>query len=524
MAEKTKNKIESADGTKSDASVFDAVITLISPKEKLVKKEASSIVVRNAEGKLVRRTDRSGSLPKEYDLIKEGETFVREEENRIVVRNEAGKLVGRKKVEEKPQKKIEPKAEKEIKETEESKTQASNSDSGDLRARLMARHSFLGKMERGEKVTSSYTPAEPANNEVATPAIDDRFEDIEEIEDIEDIAPDAEVLELERAVTKEKYDRDMGRGANKGVRTNETVGYVSGGAKNPNEKPSLKGSATGAGLVGEMTLATPEKIETQKPVKTKKIKKPRKPIKPWWLVLSVVLIYVIGLGIYFFANYNFNKKQVNIVLYYIDIGEGAKLEYYDGEKFNSNDMLLTYYFSDEHQETYNISERHFAETTIGMGYGLNKGHVNALWIDSFAGASSRSVKVKFVFDNLICYVPITIYRNKLDALEKTFELNSLTAGQELYPTIFGTYTNKVLEERNEKIRKELNYSAFDLYISYKGNEFNLKENACFDGIKYVMPATLGGETVDYSDSSLKLYAVVLNDGFNQQKSINLYQN
>lgn len=492
---------------------FDATITLINPNETLVKKEEKSVVVRNLAGKLVRRTSKTGALPEIYSLINTGEKFVREEESRIVIRTEAGKLVARKK----PETEIKKEADKEPVPVQ---PQEPAEEKKDLKTRLMERHAFLGRMERGEKIgVQQEQPSRPMQA-VNT----DLVEEIEDSnEDIEEIAPDAEVTQLENAVTQEKQERDLGKSSNKGVRANETVRYVSGGAKNPNEKPSLKGSATGAGLVGNVSLPEPEKLATPEPKKLKKAKKKRKPVKPWVIVLSLVTMYVIGMGIYFFTGYNFDKKQVNIVLYYIDVGSGAKLEYYDGEKFNSNEMSMTYYYDDEHIESFNITEKHFADTTVGMGYGLNKGHINALWVDSFKNASSRTVKVKFAFDNLVCYVPVTIYRNQLKSLEKTFIIDKLQAEQELYPTIFGIYSNRVLDAREEEIRQEIKLDLYDLILNYNGESYSLKENNCFDGTKYIMPTTIGEQTIDYS-SGVSLLARVDSDGYNPTRTISLFSN
>ena len=316
----------------------------------------------------------------------------------------------------------------------------------------------------------------------------------------------------------------MGKGSSKGLRAGDTGTHISSGAINPNEKPALKGTNTGNGLVGNYVLATPEKeTEPEEPKqKKKRVKKQRKPVKPWVIAVSLVALYVLGMAVYFFTGYNFDKKQVNVVLYYIDVGTNAKLEYYDGEKFNFNDMKMTYYYSDENIESFNISERHFAETTVGMGYGLNKGYINALWIDSFSGLGQRTVKVKFTFDNLICYVPVTIYRNRLDSVFKTFELDGLSAGQEIVPTLFGVYTNKVLEERNENITRELSFSEYDLILHYGGESYKLKDLGLFNGTKFVMPTTINDVPVDYTDPSVSLTATVSGDGYSSPRSVTIY--
>ena len=90
----TKNTSMSTEGA---SELLSASISLINPNETLVKKEEKSVVVRNKDGKLVRRTSPDGALKSVYALILEGEVFIREEESRIIVRNKDGKLVARKK-------------------------------------------------------------------------------------------------------------------------------------------------------------------------------------------------------------------------------------------------------------------------------------------------------------------------------------------------------------------------------------------------------------------------------------------
>lgn len=517
-----KNSKNSNGNEKVVGGVFEELITLIRPNEKLVKKETKSLVVRTKESKLVRRTAKTDLLLDVYNLINEGETFVREEENRVIVRNETGKLVARKKQalkQEQPSKTTTP-IKKELK--PEPKQETKNEevpDKKDLKERLMARHAFLGRMERGEKIGVAPSTTPSKNAQIIN---SDLVEEIEDNEDVEDIAPDNEVTQLEKAVTDEKYNREIGKGSSVGRRTNQTVGYVAGGAKNPNEKPSLRGSATGNGLMGNYSLATPEKESIPEPEKKKKAKKQRKPIKPWVIVVALVSLYVIGMATYFFTSFNFNKKEVNIVLYYIDVGQKAKLEYYDGEKFNFNDMKMTYYYGDDKVETFNISESEFGETTIGMGYGLNNGYISALWNDGYSNLGKRDVKVKFVFDDLICYVPVSIYRNKLVGLDVNFKINSLSAGKELYPTVFGKYSNQLLEDRNETITRELSLSSYHIMLLYQGAQYSLKDIGSFDGTKYVMPETIDNMPIDYS--GVKLIVRVEADGFSSKQEKEIYPN
>lgn len=516
----------------ANAGLFDASVTLINPNERLVKKEIKSVVVRNEAGKLVRRTFGGDELPVVYDVIKEGEVFVREEETRVIVRTEAGKLVARIKPVEIVEEEIieddfnniEPEIKPEPEPIEEEPApQPKNAESsGDFRSRLMARHSFLGRMERGEKIaTIKDIPARPM--EVVN---SDLVEEIEDTVDdsVEEVAVDHEVYELENAVTAEKYSRDMGYSSSKGVRASQTVGYVSSGAKNPNEKPQMKGTARAEGLVGNSVLPAPKRVEEPIAEKPKRIKKVRKPVKPWVVVVSLVSIYLAILATYFFTSFNFDKKQVHLVLYYISVGESAKLEYYDGEKFSSNELEMTYYYSDEQIESFNITEDHFAETTLGMGYTIDRGYISGLWVGNYANATSRVVKIKFVIDNLICYVPVTIYRNQLISAEKNFELSNISAGQVIYPTIFGNYSNKVLNDRQEQIKKELSLDSYDLELhTSQGEPIKLKESGCFDGVKYTLPETMlvdGVETeIDYSTAVL--YAYINSDGYNGARLLRL---
>ena len=539
-------------GTKGGASLVVKKINLINPNETLVKKEEKSVVVRNAAGKLVRRTDPSGVLPDIYNLIQEGEVFVREEETRLVVRNLDGKLVAREIIVEEiieeeptlnyeenagvePVLEVEPEIEATVEVVEpikenisEVKTQDTEpeqaSEGSSLRDRLKSRHAFLDRLERGQKVGVAPVLDKQETFKVVNADL------VEEIEDEEEVLPDASVLQLEDQVETDTYLRANGYASSKGQRAGQKSTSVSGSAINPNEKPNLAGSGVSKGLVGNYALPTPEKEVVIPQEKKKKEKKKRKPIKSWVVVVALVSIYLVGMLAYFLVGYNFNKKAVAIVLYYIDIGENAKLEYYDGEQFNYNEMKMTYYYSDDNIETFNISSENFADTTIGMGYSINNEYISALWVDSFASASSRSVKIKFSFDNLICYVPVTIYRNKLYDIERMFELSSIDAGQEITPTIFGVYTNKLLDERNEKIRKVMPLDGYDLEL-YVGSKFrSLKEMGCFDGVKYVLPADYDHDDdpltdnvpIDYSDSSIKLRAIVAGDNFSTAKYEILY--
>lgn len=527
----SKNRTNNSDAT-LDAGGFARLVSLINPNETLVKKEDRSVVVRNKDGKLVRRTSASGGLDSIYNLIAEGEIFVREEASRLVVRNKDGKLVARKKPEQvqKTQVPIKPQVKESIKseeppkpqkppvKKEETPAEETPKDNSGLKSRLMSKHAFLSRIERGEKIGSAFSSGKPMES-----VNDDLVEeiDVDDDDDEEEISPDAEVLELEDAVTEDKYNRTVGNSSSKGRRAGETGTFISGGAKNPNEKPSLKGTATGNGLVGNYSLATPEKLTPEEEPK-KKEKKKRKPIKPWIIAVVCAGIYAIGMLTYFLVGFNFGKKQVGITLYYIDISEDAKLEYYDGEQFVFGGMKMTYYYDDEHIETKNIDGRNFADTTVGMGYSLSGSSVNALWVDSFALSSSRNVKVKFVIDDLICYVPITIHRNRLNSIEKYFDISSISAGQELSPTIFGVYSNYILDKKGESIKKEIPTSGYDLKLYYAGQTYSLKDLGCFDGNKFVLPEKIGDVEVDYTDATIDIFAVVESDGYNAQKQLKIY--
>ena len=520
--------------TESASELLSASISLINPNETLVKKEEKSVVVRNKDGKLVRRTSPDGALKSVYALILEGEVFIREEESRIIVRNKDGKLVARKK-QIKPESDKAVKTKNEVKKqeivdfTDEVTTKQTNNlnqettneqketGSTNLKSRLLAKHAFLGRMERGEKVSavSGQVNAERPMQSIN----DDLYEEIEDSE-LEAIEPDAEVTALENAITEDKFNRTIGKSSSKAMRSGEKDTFISGGAINPNEKPSLKGTASGDGLVGNYVLAKPEVVDA--PEKQERKKKARKPLKPWVVAVVLVGIYVAIMLAYFFAGYNFGKKQVNIVLYYIDISDDAKLEYYDGEQFVYGGMEMTYYYSDDHIESFTINGSHFGETTQSMGYTINGSTINALWIDSFSSLSERRVKIKFIIDNLVCYVPVTIHRNKLKSAIKHFELTSLESGQVIEPTIFGVYSNKLLEQKNETIEKELHSSQFNLVLSYEGEEYNLKSYNCYDGEKFTLPAKCGEVDIDYNSPTLSLKAVIPSDGYNAQQSVILY--
>ena len=523
--------------TNGGAGSFEMLVTLINPNETLVKKEAKSVVVRNKDGKLVRRTDPDGVLDDIYTLIAEGEVFVREEETRIIVKNKMGKLIAR----DKPEPEVfldeeiieedeiiyddEPELEEigepeEIQQTPvlEPPVAPEPQPQSDLKSRLMSKHAFLGRMERGEKIGTSAPASSPSPTMQVVNS--DLVEEIEDDDEELEIEPDAEVLALEDAVTEDKYNRTVGNSSSKGFRAGETGTYISGGAINPNEKPNLKGSATGNGLVGNYVLATPEVVEHEE--KKVKVKKERKPVKPWVIAVAFVSLYLIAMLTYFLVGYNFGKKQVGIVLYYIDISENAKLEYYDGEQFVFGGMKMTYYYSDEHIESCNIDSKNVADTTVGMGYTLNGANINALWVDKYANATYRNIKVKFLVDDLICYVPVTIHRNKLTSLNKYFELTSISAGQELKPTVFGLYSNYLLDKTGEKIEMQLSCDDFYLSMHYDGTTYNLKEHGCYDGEKFILPEEIGGTTIDYASGSMYINLIVPGDGYNPQKSIRIY--
>ena len=528
--------------TNGGAGSFEMLITLINPNETLVKKEAKSVVVRNKDGKLVRRTDPDGVLDDIYTLIAEGEVFVREEETRIIVKNKMGKLIAR----DKPEPEIfldeeiieedeiiydeEPELE-EVGEPEEIEEVVQTSipepvvapapepqPQSDLKSRLMSKHAFLGRMERGEKIGASAPTSTPSPTMQVVNS--DLVEEIEDDDEMMEIEPDAEVLALEDAVTEDKYNRTIGNSSSKGFRAGDTGTRISGGAINPNEKPNLKGSATGNGLVGNYVLATPEAEVTEE--KRPKVKKEHKPVKPWVIAVAFVSLYLAAMLTYFVVGYNFGKKQVGIVLYYIDISENAKLEYYDGEQFVFGGLKMTYYYSDDHIESCNIDSKNFADTTIGMGYTLTGANINALWVDKYTNATQRNIKVKFLIDDLICYVPVTIHRNKLIGVNKYFELTSVSAGQELQPTIFGLYSNYILDKTGDKIEMQLSCDDFYLSLYYEGHTYNLKEHDCYDGEKFILPEEIDGTAIDYSSGSMYINLIVPSDGYNPQQSMRIY--
>lgn len=511
-------------GSKSSAN-----ITLIKPDERLIKKEEKSVVVRTVEGKLVRRTASSGILPETFGFMEEGEVFVAETDKDITVldKNEQKKVRLKHPEEEVIEDEIiedEPEVElteadlnKETPAQIEAEKEAKEEAREEKKERLMSKYAFLERLERGERVggfnEQNSKPMEAVNTDL-----------VEEIEDSSaepEVEPDKDVVALENAVTDDKYNRTIGNSSSKGVRSGETVTHITSTAINPNEKPNLKGTAIADGLVGNSSVAVD--LPKAEPVVVKKPKKKRKPLKPWVVALSLASIYIIGMLVYFFVGFNFGKKKIDLVLYYISIGENAKLEYYDGEHFNSREMLMTYYYSDDRIETSNLSESNFAETTVGMGYTLNKGNISALWVDSFKNAESRSVKVKFVYNNLVCYVPVTIYRNKLTNVTKQFNITSLEAGLEINPTLFAEYTNKVISSNGgSPITGVLDGSKYTLKLNYEGNTYDLKALGYEKNNKYTLPETIGETTIDYTSSHISLYAEIPSDGFNPSKMLMLY--
>jgi len=521
---------------------------LVKCNEILVKKEEDSVVVRNAQGKLVRRKSASGNLDGLVLLIKPNETLVKVEENAVVVRNAQGKLVKRKAAVAKKQEKtkkpssvvtektkdgehslsgatlgaINPalkvvRAQKENSAPEEKEEK--QEPQGSLRDRLKSRHAFLERLDRGESVRAA-APQQPAETSATFSPSSEYIEDVEEIEDS---GPDASVTALEEAVTSEKYDRTMGKSSSKAQR-GLGGNNISGSAVNPNKKQNVGAdSHASLSLAGNNLLAnlpTPEKIAEPK---DKKVKKPRKPFNATAFVISLVAIYAVGILAYFFIGYNFKPKEVDIVLYYISIGKDAKLNYYDGEKINTTDMLMTFYYSENDIKTANLTESNIAEPTVGMGYNINNmGYVNALWTGSFANKDKRVVKLKFDYNGLICYVPVTVYRNKLNKLVKHFVIPSLEAGQEINPTIYAEYTNEVIEKGGEVKQRELMHSEYDLVLNYNGHKYSLKELGCYVNGRYVLPETIDEEIVDYSLGGTKIFAKYASDGFNTEKTLLIY--
>lgn len=517
----TSSKIVRATASQPLSSDKNGLIKL---NEVLVKKEDGAIIVRNSQGKLIRRKFGQEDLPEVIDLMKEEETLVKEEEDSIVVRTTQGKLVRRRlaqnkhKTESSNENLTKP-AKVSVEKEPETQTQEPEQDNN-LWERISKRHSFLERMESGGSIADPQKQA--ASSSTMQVVETDRVEDVEDAEDdLEDIAPDASVTELETAVTADSYQRSIGKGASKGVKVGASTSRISSGAINPNARDndeSKKSSSLAGNASNEpqIVIAQPEKKEVKK-------KKAKKPIKSWIIIVVLISVYLVASLTYFFVAYNFDPKQVDVILYYINVGEDAKLEYYDGEKFNFNELYMTYYYSKDKVENSSIGESNFAETTIGMGYSVNKGYISALWVDSYATASQRTVKVKFNCDDLVCYVPVTIYRNKLVKLEKYFDLTEVYAGLEIQPTVFGLYSNKVLEDSDKTIRKEMSQSEYDILLNYNGGEnYSLKNLECYEDGKYVLPETIEGVgTIDYS--LVKLYIISEEDGYSDAQGLLLYE-
>lgn len=518
---------------------------LIKPEEILVKIENGSIVVRTAEGKLIRRKDSDGILDKRIELIKPDEKFVRIEDGAVVVRNTDGKLVRRRvnqlkaapqknKQEDKTDKeepsktrigainpalkvvRVNSEKQKEVTKEPIQKENGAENETGSLRDRLKSRHAFLSRIERGEKVSQ---PQElPQMDESTFTPNNDFVEDIES----EDVGVDASVTALEDATVEEKYNRTVGNMSSQAMR-GVGSGSISGSAKNPNEKPLMgSNSKMSRSLAGnnDYVLAKPEKEIVVTP---KKVKKARKPINQTAFVLSLVGVYAIGLLIYFLIGYNFKPKKVDLILYYITIGNDAKLNYYDGEKINTTDMLMTFYYSEDDIKQSSLTESNIAEPAVGMGYGIqSNGYISAIWTGDYANKDSRDIKLKFDYDGLICYVPVTIYRNKLDKLVKKFNIPSLSVGQEINPTIYGVYTNAVIAESGETKQRELDHNVYTLLLVYEGINYNLKEIGCYNNGVYTMPEEYNEIEFDYSKTGTRLVALYHADGYNAEKSLNLY--
>ena len=205
-----------------------------------------------------------------------------------------------------------------------------NGDPKELMERVNARHSFLERMRKNEKISVSRVETPQAQPEVAT------GESLyEEAIDEDNISADRSVAQLESDVLDENYSNSIGAGTSYATANIGRESKVSGLATNPNANPTAIMSQAGNPISQSLTgnqIAIPKPVNAK--VTEKKPKKKRKPIKLWIPMVAIAGVYVVACLVYFFTCYNFGDKSIDIGKYYIAVGADSKKEYYDGQKFN----------------------------------------------------------------------------------------------------------------------------------------------------------------------------------------------
>lgn len=382
-----------------------------------------------------------------------------------------------------------------------------NGDPKDFLDRVNAKHSFLERMRKNEKISA------PKMAELEAETVDEEPSVVEEaIEDVNNVAVDSSVSELETAVLDENYANSIGKGSNYASANIGGESSISGLATNPNADPKMIMSQAGK-PISQSLAGNQVKLPTPVNAKTKlvKPKKKRKPIKLWIPMVALAGVYLVVCLVYFFTCYNFGDKSIDIGKYYIAIGDEAKKEYYDGEQFNFYELVMTYYWAEENVEEYDLTKLHIVEPTKSMGYTLNNGYISAIWDGDYASDDVlyRDVNVKFLYKDETCFVPVRIYKNILTSLKcysSVQDLYGAKGGDTIAVTVFGVYTNKVLEESGlGSIDRKLDPTEYNLWIHIKASDIgSMRAKLEFDekSHKYVLPSKVGNITIRYVDEAL----------------------
>lgn len=348
----------------------------------------------------------------------------------------------------------------------------------DFRERLSSRHSFLQRMRAGGSVSVPATPSGARNTSGATQGGSASKGGKKGQE--EEIAVDKSVSELEEAVLNENYQESVGKNGQKTTGQGRSSA-VSGRASNPrgnvlNNPLSNADNDIARGLAGSYSLAQPKTQNTVTLAKPKK-KKVKKPLNLWIPASLIAVVYIIICGIYFITNYNFSQKTVSIGEYFLNAGANSKTEYYDGERFNFFEVFMTYDYGEDNVQNIDMSKINLttrANTQKTMGYTLNNGYISARWEGEYATANKREVNVEFQYGNEIGYIPITIYRNRLESLsgQGSVVLN----GDNISVLIWGNYTNDLVTSKKADPlpQRKLAVGEYSLTIIPKsGSQFTL---------------------------------------------------
>ncbi len=370
--------------------------------------------------------------------------------------------------------------------------------------RVNSKHAFLDKLKNNERISGT-----PVVSATATQGVEVRNDSIDE-----NVGPDSSVEALETAVVDENYANSIGKGSSYASGTGGPESKVSSVATNPNASKtaimSQAGNPLSQSLAGNsIPLPINQTLPKAKP------KKKRKPIKLWIPTVILASAYVIACVVYFVTGYDFSDKSVDIGKYYIAIGEESKKEYYDGQKFNFYELIMTYYWSNENIEEYDLTKFHMVEPTNSMGYTLKNGYINGIWDGDYAreDVEYRDVEVKFLYNEETCYVPVRIYKNVLTSLNCYSSIRDLTgckSGDGVSVTVFGVYTNKVMvDEGINSIERKMDAGEYDLWIHLyrddtrtEGAKYYKHAKLEFDATTntYILPRTVENFTVKYRDT------------------------